>query len=269
MLLSSVILVLREVLEAALLFSLLMALSIRLGISLRWVLVALIAGALGAAICGFNIDRISEFYDGVGQELLNAALQLGIFVLLCGVGVTAVLRVRGFAVPPALLPVLMATCVILAVTREGSEVMIYLSGFLQMSDQWAAVLTGSFIGAGIGVSVGAVFYFAMLTLQPRLAAIVGAALLALVAAGMTLQATELLIQADWLPADYPVWDSSAILSEQSVAGQLLYALVGYEATPTALQVGAYVTAVLVILGAALLAARWQAADRAQMHVRAD
>jgi high-affinity iron transporter len=86
---------------------------------------------------------------------------------------------------------------------------------------------------------------------------------------MTLQATALLIQADWLPADYPLWDSSALLAEQSVAGQLLYALVGYEATPTALQLGAYLTAVLVILGAALLAARWQAADRAQVHVRAD
>jgi high-affinity iron transporter len=162
-----------------------------------------------------------------------------------------------------LLPVLMAICVALAVTREGSEIMIYLSGFLQISEQWAAVLTGSFIGAGIGISVGAVFYFAMLTLQPRSAATVGAALLALIAAGMTLQATELLIQADWLPADYPLWDSSAILAEQSVTGQLLYALVGYESTPTALQLGIYLAAVLIILGAALLAARWPVADRAQ------
>jgi len=263
MLLSSVILVLREVLEAALLFSLLMALSVRLRISLRWVLVALVAGTLGAAICGFNIDRISELYDGVGQEVLNAALQFGIFLLLCGVGVTAVLRVRGFAVPLQLLPVLMAMCVALAITREGSEIMIYLSGFLQIGDQWAAVLTGSVIGAGIGVSVGAVFYFAMLTLQPRLAAVVGAGLISLIAAGMTLQATELLIQADWLPADYPLWDSSAILSEQSVAGQLLYALVGYEATPTALQLAVYLAAVLAILGAAALAACWRSADRVQ------
>lgn len=256
MLLSSVILVLREVLEAALLFSLLMALSIRLGISLRWVLFALVAGTLGAAICGFNIDLISELYDGVGQELLNAALQLAIFLLLCGVGVTAVLCVRKFTIAPQLLPVLMALCVALAITREGSEIMIYLSGFLQMSDQWAAVLTGSFIGAGIGVSIGAVFYFAILALQPLWATVAGALLVAMVAAGMTLQATELLIQADWLPAAYPLWDSSAILSEQSVAGQLLYALVGYEATPTALQLAAYITAVLLITGAILTASLW-------------
>lgn len=263
MLLSSVVLVLREVLEAALLFSLLMALSVRLRISLRWVLVALVAGTLGAAICGFNIDRISELYDGVGQEVLNAALQLGIFVFLCMVAVTAVLRARGFAVPLQLLPALMAMCVVLAITREGSEIMIYLAGFLQIGGQRAAVLTGSIIGAGIGVSIGAVFYFAILTLQPGSAIVVGGALIALIAAGMTLQATELLIQADWLPADYPLWDSSAILSEQSVTGQLLYALVGYEATPTALQLLVYLAAVIVILGAAALAMRWRAADRAQ------
>jgi high-affinity iron transporter len=156
----------------------------------------------------------------------------------------------------------MAACVILAVTREGSEIMIYLSGFLQVSDQWVAVLTGSFIGAGIGISVGTVFYFSMLTLKPRFAAVIGALLLALVAAGMTLQATELLIQADWLPADYPLWDTSAMLSEQSVVGQLLYALIGYEATPTALQLGAYLASVLLILGAAGFALRWRLATAA-------
>ena len=218
-------------------------------------------GTLGAAICGFNIDRVTELYDGVGQELLNASLQLSIFALLCGVCVSAVLLLRGFRLPSKLLPALMAASVILAITREGSEIMIYLSGFLQVSDQWTSVLTGSVIGAGIGVSVGAVFYFALMTLNPRLAALAGAALLSLVSAGMTLQATELLIQADWLPADYPLWDTSSLVSEQSVAGQLLYALIGYEATPTALQLGSYLAALVVIIGLAMLAARWQPSDR--------
>jgi len=263
MLLSSVILVLREVLEAALLFSLLMTLSMRVGISLRWVIVALVAGTLGAAVCGFNIDRVTELFDGVGQELLNAALQLCIFALMCGVCVAAVLLIRGFRLPSQLLPVLMAASVILAITREGSEIMIYLSGFLQVSDKWASVLTGSVIGAGIGVSVGAVFYFLLMTLSPMLAALSGAAILSLVSAGMILQATELLIQADWLPADYPLWDTSTLLSEQSVAGQLLYALIGYEATPTALQLASYLAALAVIIGAVILAARWRPADRVQ------
>jgi len=262
MLLSSVVLVLREVLEAALLFSLLMALSKQLQISQRWVFSALIIGMLGAAICGFNVDRISELFDGVGQEVLNAGMQYGIFILLCGVGVVAILYARGFAMPAYLLPVLMAGSVIVALIREGSEIMIYLSGFLLGSEQWAAMLTGSAIGAGIGVSVGAVFYYALITLKPRRVAMVGLVLLVLIAAGMVLQATELLIQADWLPADFPLWDTSALLPEQSVTGQLLYALIGYEATPTALQLGAYLTAVFLITGAVFAATRWPHADPA-------
>jgi len=255
-LLSTVILVLREVLEAALLFSLLIALSKRLNISLGWVPFALLAGFFGAGLVGFNIDRISALYDGVGQELLNASMQYALFALLWTIALAATLRIRGIGVSASILSVLMICSVTLAVSREGSEIMIYLSGFLQMKDQWIAVLTGSAIGAGIGVSVGAVFYFALIMLRPGLVAGVGSLLHALVAAGVALPASELRIQCDWLPGHFPLWDTSALLSEQSVAGQLLYALIGYEATPTALELGAYITAVILIMGAIFIATRW-------------
>ena len=256
MLLTSVILVLREVLEAALLVSLLMALSQRLGNSSRWVPVALVAGLLGAAIYGFNIDRASEWFDGVGQEVVNATLQMTIYVLLCLIAMVTVRQTRRHS-PQALglLPMLMTAAVLLAVVREGSEIMIYLSGFMRLPDQLTSVLAGSAIGAGIGMSVGAVFYFALLNLSRRAAELTGGVLLVLVAGGMVAQASQLLIQADWLPSQYPPWDSTWLVDEQTVTGQLLYALVGYEATPTPLQFGAYVGSVIFIVVAAALYAR--------------
>jgi len=247
MLLSSVILVLREVLEAALLFSLLMVLSKRLGISCRWVLVALVVGLLGAAVYGFNIDRISEAFDGVGQEVVNALLQISIYVLLCVLATFAVRRSRGRAVSSELLIAMMVVTVTLAIVREGSEIMIYLSAFTQLPDQVGPVMAGSAIGLGIGVSVGAVLYYALLSLSRSAAIVAGAVLLTLVAAAMASQSGQLLIQADWLPSQYPVWDSSWLLSEYSVTGQLLYALIGYEATPTPLQLFIYVAAILIII----------------------
>jgi len=247
MLLTSVVLVLREVLEAALLFSLLMALSKRLGISWRWVSVALIVGLLGAAIYGFNIDIVSEWFDGVGQEVVNAFLQIVIYALLCLLATFAARYSRGFVVPEALLTMLMGASVALAIVREGAEIMIYLSAFVQLPDQLTSVLAGSAIGAGIGVSVGAVFYYALLNLGRRAAIIIGAVLLTLVAAGMASQAAQLLIQADWLPSQYPVWDSSWLVEEQTVTGQLLYALIGYEATPAPLQLFIYAVAILLII----------------------
>jgi high-affinity iron transporter len=263
MLLSSVILVLREVLEAALLFSLLMALSRRLGISCWWVVIAVLIGLPGAAIYGFNTDLVSELFEGVGQEVINALLQILIYICLCVLAAFSMLRKQGEAVSGQLMAFLMATTVTLAIIREGSEIMIYLSGFLQLQDQLLPVLTGSFIGAGIGVSVGAVFYYALLNLSKRVAMISGAVLFTLVAAGMASQAAQLLIQADWLPSHYPLWDSSWLIGEQSVTGQLLYALIAYEATPTALQVAIHIAAILLIVAVAAIAGRYRRSVKTQ------
>jgi high-affinity iron transporter len=255
MLLSSVIIVLREVLEAALLFSLLMVLSRRLGISCRWVIAALVIGLLTAAIYGFNIDLVSEWFDGVGQEVVNALLQGTIYLLLSALAVITVRYRRGFDVSESLIMMLMFASVMLAIVREGSEIMIYMSGFMQVTDLLLPVMAGSAIGAGIGVSVGAVFYYALLNLGGRTAAITGAVLLILVAAGMASQAAQQLIQADWLPSQYPAWDSSWLLEEQSVTGQLFYALVGYEATPSPLQVFIHIMAIALLVGIVVIVNR--------------
>jgi high-affinity iron transporter len=265
MLLSSVIFVLREVLEAALLLSLLLAMSKRLGISYRWVIVALATGLFGAAIYGFNIDLVSEWFEGVGQEVVNAALQIIIYILLCMLAALSVRRHQGHAASDALISLLMVASVMLAIVREGSEIMIYLSGFLQVTELLMPVLIGSIIGAGIGMSVGAVFYYALLNLAPRAAVVTGGVLLSLVAAGMAAQATQLLIQADWLPSQYPVWDSSWLVAEQSIFGQVLYALVGYEATPTPLQLFIHIASFILIVAIALVAGRREPHATGSVH----
>jgi high-affinity iron transporter len=70
---------------------------------------------------------------------------------------------------------------------------------------------------------------------------------------MMSQATQLLIQVDYLPTAFPLWDTSNLISERSVTGQVLYALIGYEATPVFLQVIAYVMASTCALLVAFIA----------------
>jgi high-affinity iron transporter len=77
-------------------------------------------------------------------------------------------------------------------------------------------------------------------------------LLAAVAASMSLQASKLLIQADFLSAAAPLWDSSWLVEEDSLFGQLLYALMGYEATPSLVEVIAYAGSLLVVITVAWL-----------------
>jgi high-affinity iron transporter len=72
----------------------------------------------------------------------------------------------------------------------------------------------------------------------------------LLAAGLASQAAHYLIQADWLPAlGERVWDTSWLLSNESLLGQTLRTLIGYDARPAGMQLLFYaITAFLILIG---------------------
>ena len=147
MLLTSVIIVLREVLEAALLVSILLALSRVLGISRRWVGWSLGAGMAGACIYSLGVAAISDWFDGVGQEVTSAALQFLVYLLLL-LFTLLLLRASGARrLPEKLTMLIMAATVSLAITREGFEVLVYIYGFSSVLPQFVTILMGSAIGA--------------------------------------------------------------------------------------------------------------------------
>jgi high-affinity iron transporter len=251
MLINSVIIVLREVIEAALLISVLLAVSRRLQLSVQWAPIALIAGALGAALYARLLEPVSELFDGVGQELINALMQFGISVLLVVIVLLIARRRERLGGPATVLTGLMAIAVALAAIREGSEILVYVFGFVTIESHRASVLLGSLTGAGIGFSVGVLLYYLLLAIRVNHALWVSLTLLALAASSMCAQAVKLLIQADWLPSGAPLWDTSALVNEQSMVGQFLYALIGYEATPSAIEAVAYFGSIGIIIVAGL------------------
>lgn len=258
MLVNSVIIVLREVIEAALMISVLFALSRRQPVVSRWLLPAIGAGLVGAFAYAHFLEPVSDLFGGTGQELLNAMIQFGVFATVAAI-VFLVAYHRGRpARAGALSATLMAVAVALSTSREGSEIIIYVSGFLAVGDVFSSVSIGSLAGAGIGFSVGVLFYYVLLAMPERRALWVSLVLLSLAAAGMCSQATQLLIQADWLASTGPVWDTSWLVSEASLPGQLLYALLSYEAAPAAAVAATYGLA-LVILALAI-AIGWATSD---------
>ncbi len=247
MLLTSVIIVLREVLEAALIISVLLALSRIAGIRLTWIRWALGTGTLAAIIYAGSTAVVSDWFDGVGQEVINALLQVAIYVCLVILAMYFSVDHRAEEGKYLRLRLLMVIGVSLAIMREGSEVFIYLSGSISDLSQFTSVLTGGLVGAGIGISAGVLAYYLLLNLRRDILPYLSTVLLAFVAAGMAGQAALLLIQADWLPSQQALWDSSQWLPEDSVPGQLLYALIGYEASPTPVQATAYFGGLLLLL----------------------
>lgn len=243
MILSSIIIILREALEAALLVSLLLALSNRLELSKYWMTIAFGVGLVGSILFAVWLAPITSSFNGTGQELLNAGLHLLITATLIVVVYCWFGGFHNNALTGA-----MVIAVAAAVVREGSEIWIYYSSFLSVPEIFLKTLIGGTLGLLIGVSVGALLYYTLTLLRTEYNRWISIVLLTFVAAGMTSQAINSLIQADYLSATVSVWDSSTIVDENSITGQLLYALMGYEATPMPAQLLSYVLIVVAFLG---------------------
>lgn len=246
MLANSVILILREVLEAAVLISVLLALSRTLGKSLLWALWPLPVALLGSIWFASSMHILTDALDGAGQEVANASIQLLVFA-----GAVVLVSLEGNWPQSrwSTMRLVMIGIVTLALVREGSEIWLYVNGFASSMDARAPVFTGSAIGAGIGISIGILLYYALRALPAAWQRNTCIILLSLIGAGMVMQATSLLEQVDWLEAGQPVWDSSFIVTENSITGELLYAVFGYEATPSLSQCILYLASLLAFSAA--------------------
>jgi len=255
MLLGSVILVLQETLEAALLVSVLMMISYQLWNRVAWLLIGIGGGLVLSYLYSSNMVEVSEWFDYVGQEIVNAGLQVltAFFIVVCTWAAYksqrrgSVARQTQTSPFASLFVFCAAAAVALAITREGSEILLYLGGFLQQQEYFRTIMVGSSIGFSIGLSIGILLYYGLSNLPVKWRLDAAVILMALFAGNMLAQSVLQLTQADWIPSSRSFWDTSHWLPEGSILGQLLYALVGYEATPSAAQLVAYTTGVLLVL----------------------
>ena len=266
MFLSAVILILQEILEATLLISVLLVLTSILGklqpgafeVALRWVLSAIGIGLAGAWYYAWVAPEVSQWFDYVGYEVVNALLQftaIGFLLLFC-----YLLNPRVLTRAPGKFTALARACMIVVVAigivREGSEILLYVEGILGQRENFSPVMLGALMAAGIGISSGLVLFYALGALPQQWTFRIATLLLALFSGNMASQAVQFLNQADWLPYTPELWDSSFFITEFSITGQLLYALVGYDANPSLLQVGAYLAAVVLVACSPLFRSAW-------------
>lgn len=248
MLLNAVIMILREVLEAALIISVFLALSQLLFKNRWWMLLALVLGFSGAYIYAVNLARVSMAASGTGQEIVNASLHGLIFICLLVFMISVPHQHHRRWRLVNLIAIILA--VMTAIVREGSEIILYIRGFVGIPDLLSPVLMGGAVGAGIGLSVGVFFYYLLVNMRRSHGIWLGYLILLLIGGSMVGQAVEFMIQADYINAASPIWDSSHLISERSALGQLLYALVGYEATPAPQQAAAYFISIMLLIAAA-------------------
>lgn len=244
---SAVIIVLREVLEAMLLVCMLMASSSAMGLGLRWLVPALVAGLSGALAYALSLEQLSMAFDGFGQEIVNSLLLITTTALLIAFSFFAVCHVMtGNAREHTrlILVILIATATV-GIMREGFEIYLYVYSYGLVADDVTSVMSGGAIGAGIGLSLGTFIYYGLKTFSPRHCVMAGCGLAVIIGSGMASLAALFLSQADILPATEPLWDSSSLIEESSLLGELLQAAIGYEASPTFAQMSIFLGAMLI------------------------
>ncbi|MCB1667757.1 MAG: hypothetical protein R3E73_03535 [Porticoccaceae bacterium] len=261
MLLSIIVIVLRETLEASVLISIMLSLTHCRKLPTSWLYPALLSGLTGAGIYALSLGWISEQFDYVGQEVLNASLQYLIYVLLV---IVCAMQYLGGTRHTRHLPLFMALTVAIALVREGGELVVFYSGFLQGNTSLTSAVTSGFIGLALGLSAGVVFYYGVILLPEIEVRRTLTLLLSLIACGMVLQATQLLIQADWLPTNQPLWDSNELLAENSIAGQIAYAIFGYESRPSVVEISFYLVAMATVFVAIKAAKKYTSKQPASL-----
>ena len=242
----SFIIVLREVFEVALIIGIALAASRGLAGSRRAIVIGCLAGLAGALVLAGATDWLGETLEGMGPDVLNAGVLLAAVLMLSwhhiwmqrhGAEIARQLKSVGGEVREGARPLgALATVVALAALREGAEVVLFLYGVAAGGATAGPMFVGGLLGLAGGAAAGTVLYLGLMRIPTRhLFAVTGWMLLFL-AAGMAAQAAYFLVQSGWLPAIVePVWDTSSLLSQQSLLGQLLHALMGYDDRPSGSQ----------------------------------
>ncbi|MDB5358969.1 MAG: iron permease [Rhodospirillales bacterium] len=258
--LASLLIVFREIIEAGLIVGIILAATEGvLGRGL-WIAGGVAGGVLGAALVALFAGALSNALEGVGQEVFTvgilcvAVLMLGwhtVWMARHGREIAEEMNAAGAAVKGGEKSLLaMAIVVAIAVLREGSEVVLFLYGIAVSTNEGPLpLLTGGLLGLLLGSLLSYLLYRGLVIIPMRHLFSVTNALVALLAAGMAGQAADLLARTDLIPSwGDQLWDSSGLLSQGSLLGRALHALVGYSDRPSGVQVAAYLVTLATLIG---------------------
>jgi high-affinity iron transporter len=260
--LSALLIVFREVIEAGLIVGIVLAATTGVPGRERAVGLGVLAGVLGACLVAAFAGELAGLFQGSGQEFFNAGILLLAVAMLTwhnvwmashGREMARELKAAGHQVKTGERTLTALSIVVgVAVLREGSEVVLFLYGIAAQGGTSAAgMVAGGSLGLVGGALVSALMYFGLLTVPPGKLFQVTSWLITLLAAGMAAQAVLLLQNGGLLEVfTGTVWDTSWLIRDDSLTGKLLHTLVGYSEAPNGAQLiayGATIAAILVLM----------------------
>ena len=258
--LAALLIVFREVIEAGLIVGIVLAATKGVSGRGRWVRYGIITGIAGAAVVAAFAGQLASLFNGSGQEFFNAGILMlavgmltwhNVWMVGHGREIARHMKSVGTAVSTGERSLAaLAVVVGVAVLREGSEVVLFLYGIAsQGGTSNAAMLAGGALGLLAGAGMSALMYYGLLAIPPGKLFSATSGLITLLAAGMAAQAILFVQQAGYFEVlTRTLWNTSWLLSQDSIAGRLLHTLVGYSDQPNGAQLLVYLVTITIIVG---------------------
>jgi high-affinity iron transporter len=261
--LATLVIFLREGVEASMIVAILLAYLNRLGKRehFRDVFLGVGAALLIATAAGVVVYTTVRSYDGTrGQTIFETATYLLAAAVLTYMtfwmrnharSLSSELRSRAESALDGKARWGLALLAFQAVGREGLETVVFTLAIV-FSTSPAGAVSGAVIGLAGSLVIAYVIYRLGHKLNlGRFFTVIGV-LLMVFAAGLLADAIQNLQELGWLPVlNLPMWHTGQLLSEDSALGDVLHSFFGYSDAPTPLQLLVYVAYLAIVIVAYL------------------
>jgi high-affinity iron transporter len=258
--LSSLLITLREGLEAALIIGIILAYLARsdnrtafkyvwTGTALA-VLTSLLAGAVIYLLAGEFSGRAEEIFEGAAMFLAAGVLTWMIFWMRKqAINIKAHLHAQVQSVLTSGSSLGLMILAFVVVVREGIETVLFLFAATRVAESPVSFTAGGFLGLAIAVGIGYSIYKGTSRLNLRTFFNVTSVVLIVFAAGLLAHGIHEFHEAGLIPPVIEhVWDTNHILPEKSTFGRFLTAIAGYNGNPSLVEVVAYIAYLAAALG---------------------
>jgi high-affinity iron transporter len=245
--LATAIIVFREMLEICLILGIISAALDNLKNKNLLLLSGIIGGVSLSIIFALAMTYINGLFDGNGQEILKILILSTsiIFINLTIIWITKHRRELHSKINNATQQLInkeinilsLVIVIVFVISREGMEIILFLSGIYSAGSTATDLVLGFIIGATSGITLGLLLYNGLLKMHVKHFFSVINIMLVLLAAGMASQLANYLNSADLIEVlSKQIWDSSWLINETSIIGKIFHSILGYSSKPTQLQV---------------------------------
>jgi high-affinity iron transporter len=250
--------VFRECVEIALMLSIVMAITKKIEKSRIYIIAGIMLGIISASLFAFFARAVSLSFGGIGDEIVDSTVILITVVMIIwtitwmhGYGEKVERDINDLSTRiynNSTSHFMLATFVAAIIFREGVEIILIVYGItVREAITIDNYLLGFCLGAISGLMLGVIIYLGLVKFAGKYVFQISSTVLMLVAAGLSAEAAGILTSSGIVTIlSDQIWDSSWLIEDNSISGNILKVIAGYYSKPNELQVIFYIITICTI-----------------------